>query len=149
MAANLDVLVVDRDNQDTVLALRALKRAGYTAEFCRVETPAQLHAALRTSLWDVVLCAGLQPFLSMAETVAIIREAAPSIPVIALSGRMPEELDEMLRHSEVAGVVLKDEFGDLPLVVHAVREDETLAADVKQLLPFAGVRCTPLPTRSR
>ncbi|MBX3027287.1 hypothetical protein KF840_20510 [bacterium] len=134
MADRLDVLIIDRNDDDAFLAMRMLRRAGLDPHPVRVETPRQLGEALARSAWDLVLCDGLSPMLSLPDVVAAVHDALPRTPVVVLSSRW-REVDEIGDRMGIAGVIAKEALDRLPSLVRRV-----LAGDVPR-------RATPLPRR--
>jgi len=51
----LRVLVVEDSENDTILLLRELRKAGYTSHYKRVETEIEMRDALDVESWDIVI----------------------------------------------------------------------------------------------
>ena len=51
----LRILIVEDSEDDALLALRALRRGGFEVTHRRVQTAAQMAAALAEARWDAVL----------------------------------------------------------------------------------------------
>lgn len=121
MACPLDVLIVDDSDDDAFLIAHTLQRAGYAADWWRVDDAAALHEALRRRHWDVVLCDSIMPRLSIVHAVRLVHGTAPQTPVIVVSGRRPEDLPDGVPPDEVSGFVGKDHLEDLPALLRALR----------------------------
>lgn len=134
MTDRVDVLIIDRNDDDAFLAMRMLRRAGLDPQAVRIETPRQLGEALPLHDWDLVLCDGLYPMLSLPDVVAAVRDALPRTPLVVLSSRW-REVDEIGDRMGIAGIVAKDALECLPSLVRRV-----LAGDL-------GRRATALPRR--
>jgi DNA-binding NtrC family response regulator len=118
MADTVDVLIIDRSEDDAFLAMRVLSRAGLNPRPLRVETPRELGAALVAGTWDLVLCDGLYPMLGLADVVAAVHDALPRTPVVVFSSRVPD-VARISERMGVAGVVTKEALQRLPVVVRS------------------------------
>jgi CheY-like chemotaxis protein len=127
MTGKVDVLVIDRNHDDVFLAMRALSRAGLNPSPVRVETPRELGAALAAHAWDLVLCDGLYPLLSLSDVVAAVRDALPHTPLVVLSSRVAE-LEAIRDYVGLAGVVAKDALDSLPATVRSALASHGAAA---------------------
>jgi hypothetical protein len=61
MGRPLRVLLIEDSNDDACLLLRELEHAGYEPTWERVETAADLGAALRRREWDIITCDYVMP----------------------------------------------------------------------------------------
>lgn len=120
MAVPLNVLIVDDSDADAFLAARALRRAGYEAAWCRVDTPEALEAALQRQQWHVLLCDTVPPRLPITRSLAVVHDTVPSLPVVVLSGRRLDDLRDLLTKDEVRGVLAKDRFDELPALISSL-----------------------------
>ncbi|MBX3026124.1 response regulator [bacterium] len=117
MTTPLNILIVDDSDADAFLAARALRRAGYDAAWCRVDTPEALAAALRRQQWHLMLCDTVAPRLPISRSLAVVHDTVPSLPVVVLSGRRLDDLGDLLAQDEVRGVLGKDRFDELPALI--------------------------------
>ena len=85
------ILFVDDVPSDTQLAVRLLEQSGVEFEWTRVDTPAALTAALTTHRPDLVVSDFHLPGFGDFETLAIVREQAPALPFIVLTGALSDE----------------------------------------------------------
>jgi PAS domain S-box-containing protein len=92
MLRPLKALIVEDCEDDAVLVLRELRRAGYQPACERVETAAQMRSALARESWDLVICDYVLPSFSAPAALELLKEAAADIPVIVVSGAIGEEL---------------------------------------------------------
>jgi PAS domain S-box-containing protein len=108
MATPLRVLMVEDSADDALLIERELRRGGYMPDVVRVETELALRAALKTRTFDLVLSDFSMPLFDGLAAYGIVRQYAPNIPFIFVSGRIGEEraVDAMRRG--VNDYVLKD-----------------------------------------
>jgi signal transduction histidine kinase len=90
MPGPLRVLIVEDEEDDAVLAQRALARAGFEITAERVETPDALRRSLAAS-WDVILSDYNMPELDALHALQIVKESGREIPFIIVSGSVGED----------------------------------------------------------
>jgi diguanylate cyclase (GGDEF)-like protein len=90
-SAQLRVLLVEDSTSDAELALRRLQQAGYVCTHQCVVSEAEMRAALRAGLPDVILSDFSLPNFDGMSALAIARVEAPGVPFIFLSGTIGEE----------------------------------------------------------
>jgi signal transduction histidine kinase len=88
----LKVLLVEDSEHDAALVLRELKRAGYTVVHKRVETAAEMAAALDSESWQLVLCDHSMPEFNGLDALELLRRKDPDLPFIIVSGQIGEDL---------------------------------------------------------
>ena len=87
----LRVLAIEDYEEDALLLHRHLKRAGYDVDFRRIETAAELNAALdEPAAWDLVLADYTLPLFGAREALSIIQRRGSDIPFIIVSGTIDE-----------------------------------------------------------
>lgn len=91
MSIPLRVLMVDDSADDALLLLRQLRKAGYEASSARVETAAQMRAALDENSWDIVICDYSMPRFSGPAALELLQDSGLDLPFILVSGRVGEE----------------------------------------------------------
>jgi signal transduction histidine kinase len=87
----LRVLFVEDNERDAELLLRELRRGGWEPRFERVETADALRAALAGRSWEIVLSDWRMPELDALAALAIVKELAPDLPFVIVSGTVGEE----------------------------------------------------------
>ncbi|HWW01479.1 MAG TPA: PAS domain S-box protein [Candidatus Acidoferrum sp.] len=91
MSAQYRVLIVEDSINDAFFIVSELRRGGLDVEFERVETAAEVQAALARKRWDFIICDfGLRGFDGLA-VLALYRRIGLDIPFIMVSGRLGEE----------------------------------------------------------
>jgi signal transduction histidine kinase len=91
MSKPLELLQVEDSESDASLIVRLLEKAGYTVKAERVETAAQLRAALEKQPWDVIVADYYLPQFDAPAALEVLRGAAVDIPFIVVSGAMGED----------------------------------------------------------
>ncbi|HQT91782.1 MAG TPA: PAS domain S-box protein, partial [Candidatus Kryptobacter bacterium] len=91
MEKKLKIIVVEDSENDTLLEVRLIERAGYKVKHVRVETKEELEAALKSDEWDVVLSDFTMPHFSGAEALKVVRSRDDFIPFIFVSGTIGED----------------------------------------------------------
>ncbi|MBX3232452.1 MAG: response regulator [Labilithrix sp.] len=91
-AKELRVLFVEDSEDDEYFNRRALEQAGFRiAHSARVETEADLDAALTNEEWDVVLSDYAMPEFSAPRAYEVLRRHALDVPFIVVSGTVGED----------------------------------------------------------
>jgi CheY-like chemotaxis protein len=86
----LRVLMVEDSENDALLIADALWRGGYAPSWTRVESAAELRAALAGSSWQAILSDWRLPGFSALEAFAICRESGTDAPFLIVSGSLDE-----------------------------------------------------------
>jgi CheY-like chemotaxis protein len=116
----LRVLIVEDQDADAELAMRALRRGGLTFEWERVETEVAFREALARAP-DIVLSDGNVPGFGGLAALSIVQAEAPSTPLIVLSGAAWEQGGPAALAAGAAAFVCKaDMRALLPAVKHAL-----------------------------
>lgn len=113
----LNVLMVEDSENDALLIADALGRAGYDVSWKRVESAAELRAALQKSAWHVILSDHRLPGFSAREAFEICREAGRNAPFVIVSGVLEEKLAAAARKAGIRAWVSKDDLGALAEVL--------------------------------
>ncbi|MEV6597228.1 response regulator [Actinoplanes sp. NPDC051346] len=117
------LLVIDDSDDDAFLIARHLVRAGLTVEHTRVDTAADVAAALRERPPDVVICDYNMPALRAEDALDQIRRQDPDIPFILVSGEVGEEVAAAVMRAGAQDFVLKSKLARLaPAVQRELRE---------------------------
>jgi DNA-binding NtrC family response regulator len=88
-ARPLRVLLVEDSEDDALLLLRHLGRAGFALEIHRVETAEAMRSALAEP-WDCVLADYTLPHFSAPEALRLLQQTGRDIPFIMMSGAVSE-----------------------------------------------------------
>ena len=89
--APLRVLLIEDYEEDALLLRRVLSRAGYVIDFRRIETAAELTAALAEQQpWDLVLADYTLPSFGARDALRLIQKTGIDLPFIIVSGTIDE-----------------------------------------------------------
>jgi two-component system cell cycle sensor histidine kinase/response regulator CckA len=125
VTAALRVLMVEDSPTDAKLVLEALRGAGRTIDFERVETADAMRAALAQKTWDLVISDWSMPKFSGLKALAVLRDTELEIPFLIVSGTIGEETAVDAMRAGADDYVLKDRLARLPPAVEReVREYE-------------------------
>ncbi len=123
MNDTLRVLFVEDREDDTLLQIRELRRAGWGIISRRVETEADLRRALAEVEWDIVLSDYAMPQFNGLDALRVVQEGGRDIPFILLSGTVGEEVAVQSMRAGAADYLLKSSLTRLaPAVRRELRE---------------------------
>src|SRR6267378_1634693 len=129
----LRVLFVEDSAADAELMLRALKAGGFDLVHERVETAAALRAALEGITWDVVLSDYYLPELEAPAALALVRERAPDMPFLVISGSMGEDTAVAAMKAGATDYIMKDRLQRLAPAVERAIEEAAVRRDRRRL----------------
>jgi signal transduction histidine kinase len=140
----LRVLVVEDSEDDALLMLAELTRAGYAPDHRRVQTEKELREALAFGNWDVILSDFTLPQFSGGNALSMLRKSGLDIPFIIVSGSIGEDAAVAAMKAGAHDYVMKINLGRLvPAVEREIREaqvrherrkaEEELAAHSKEI----------------
>ncbi len=124
MADQLRVLLVEDSEDDAALLLRELKRVGYDVTHERVYTAAAIESAL-TRQWDLVISDHGMPAFTGTEALRIVRQHAPDVPFIFVSGSIGEDVAVAAMRAGAQDYVMKGNIRRLaPAIDRELRDAE-------------------------
>jgi two-component system cell cycle sensor histidine kinase/response regulator CckA len=91
MAKHLRLLVIEDSESDLKLLLADLKNRDYSPIHHRVETSADMWAALRDHDWDIVIADYVLPQFSAPAALRVLQKSGLDLPFIVISGVYGEE----------------------------------------------------------
>ena len=125
----LDLLLIEDSEEDALLIIRQLVRAGWDPRFTRVQTREALRDALLEGPWDLLLCDYTLPRLDALSALPLVRGMAPDLPVVIVSGTIGESTAVALMKAGAHDYVMKDHLPRLaPVVERALREAQVRQA---------------------
>jgi DNA-binding NtrC family response regulator len=92
MPKELRLLMVEDSEDDQVLLLHELKKAGYEPVSRRIETAREMQAALAGEEWDVIISDFVMPRFSGLAALEVLRQSGLDIPFIIVSGNIGEDI---------------------------------------------------------
>ncbi|MBN2147428.1 MAG: GAF domain-containing protein [Anaerolineales bacterium] len=116
----LRVLLVEDFEDDALLIVRELQRAGYELEFERVATSASMRDALVKKTWDVVIADYALPKFSGLAALKLMQDTGLDLPFIIVSGTIGEELAVGAMKAGAHDYLMK---GELTRLVPAVNRE--------------------------
>ncbi|HEX3008261.1 MAG TPA: response regulator [Bacteroidales bacterium] len=91
MQKTVHVLIIEDNEDDTILEIDELSRGGYNIIYEQIQTRQELEKALEKKKWDCIISDFSMPQFSGLEALIIARETGLDIPFILVSGAMGEE----------------------------------------------------------
>ena len=126
--ARFRVLLVEDQPEDAELLQFQLEDAGLAADFLRVDEEPSLRQALAEFKPDIVLSDLSMPGFSGHDALRVVRERAPGLPFIFVSGTIGEEVAVAALREGANDYILKHSSARLPAAVdRALREARTEA----------------------
>jgi signal transduction histidine kinase len=107
------VLAVEDSENDFRLAVRLLRRAGFTPDCQRVQDLPTLQQALLAGHWDAVISDFSMPGFSGLEALAEFRKTGLDIPFIFVSGTIGEEMAVAAMQAGANDYVMKENLSRL------------------------------------
>jgi PAS domain S-box-containing protein len=126
MSTRLRILIIEDSKGDALLLLRHLREGGIEPDHERVETPAQLAAALAKPGWDIVLSDYRLPMFTGMDALKLVREKDADLPFILVSGAVGEEAAIEVMRQGANDFLIK---GSLSRLVPAITREVRKAAD--------------------
>ena len=130
---SLKLLMIEDNPDDEALVLRSIRKGGYDVDHERVENREELLEALRQQDWDIVLSDYQLPEFNGLAALRTVKERAPDLPFIIVSGTIGEELAVEAMRAGAQDYLMKD---NLARLVPAIRR-ELNDADERRALRLA------------
>ncbi|MGC1454973.1 MAG: PAS domain S-box protein [Nitrospirota bacterium] len=123
MPRPLHVVIVEDSEDDSLLLLRELRRAGYDPVHERVDTPEAMRSALTGRKWDIVISDYILPKFSGPEALAVLKDSGLDLPFIIVSGNIGEDIAVEAMKAGAHDYIIKGNFSRLaPAVERELRE---------------------------
>jgi PAS domain S-box-containing protein len=117
------LLLIEDSEDDAVLVVNRLRRAGLGVDYERVETADAMAASLRRRAPDIVISDNGMPRFDAGAALLLLRDTGLDIPFIVVSGQIGEESATALMRAGAQDFVLKDKLTRLgPAVQRELRE---------------------------
>ncbi len=115
------VLIVEDRPEDAELVLHALRGAGFDPDWKRVDTEEAFLEALADAP-DVVFCDYVMPQFDAMRALELLKERAPDIPFIIVSGSIGEDIAVEAMRCGASDYLLKDRLTRLGAAVRTLLE---------------------------
>src|SRR5213593_4587572 len=123
MGVPLRLLLVEDSENDALLLVRELTRAGFEPVVERVETAVAMQAALDRQGWDIVLGDYSMPQFGGVAALELLRQRGLDVPFIIVSGTIGEERAVAAMRAGASDYVPKDNLQRLaPVIERELRE---------------------------
>ncbi|MBG1267060.1 putative bifunctional diguanylate cyclase/phosphodiesterase [Nostoc sp. WHI] len=128
----LNVLMVEDSETDAMLVLYELRRGGFNPIWQRVQTAQELHTALNSRTWDVIISDYRLPGFNAPTALEIAKQSHKDIPFILVSGTIGEVSAVEMMKAGAHDYVMKDNLSRLPMAVRRELRDAQVRAERKQ-----------------
>jgi diguanylate cyclase (GGDEF)-like protein len=108
MVDSLKILIVEDSEDDALLLIRELRKGGYSPYFDRVDSPEKLETALQEQPWDVIITDHSMPRLTSETVLDMVNKSDKDIPVIIVSGIIPESTAVANMKAGAQDYIMKD-----------------------------------------
>jgi len=125
----IEILIVEDSESDALLLMEEFKQKNYTPVYHRVETRDDFLSALKTRIWDTVICDYSLPQFSGPAALELFRAEGFDLPFIVVSGVYGEDYAVSMMKAGASDYILKS---NLSRLVPAV-EREIEAAQERRL----------------
>lgn len=120
MSQTLRVLIVEDSENDALLLVRALRRAGYDVAHERVDTAEAMMAALARHGWDIVISDYSMPNFSGTGALELLKKSGLDIPFIFVSGTIGEDTAVAAMKAGAQDYIMK---GNLTRLIPAIERE--------------------------
>ena len=125
MIKPLKVLIVEDNEDDAAMLVRALQRGGFVPIYTRVDNAADLRAALSESSWEIIICDHAMPQFDSFAALTIVKETGFDLPFIVVSGVIGEEVAVATMKAGAHDYLMKDKLLRLvPAIERELQEAE-------------------------
>ncbi|HEX9867005.1 MAG TPA: response regulator [Candidatus Tectomicrobia bacterium] len=129
MGVPLRVMIVEDQEDDALLLLRVLRRAGYDLTFERVDTAGTMEAALDRQAWDIIIADYTLPEFNGLAALALVKARGLDLPFILVAGSIGEEIAVAAMKTGAHDYIMKNNLSRLiPAVERELREIEVRRA---------------------
>ncbi len=125
----LRALIADDSENDVLILLRTLRKAGYEPVYERVCTVPAMKAALQRQAWDIVISDYEMPNFGGFEALQLLKESGQDLPFILVSAVVSEETAVAAMKAGAHDYIMKSKLARLaPAIERELREAQTRAA---------------------
>jgi diguanylate cyclase (GGDEF)-like protein len=123
MPQSLSLLLVEDSEDDELLLLICLRKAGFEPIHQRVETGPAMAAALDARPWDLVISDHNMPSFSAPAALKLLRDKGFDLPFIIVSGSIGEEAAVSAMKAGAQDYLLKGNLARLPAAIERELKD--------------------------
>jgi DNA-binding NtrC family response regulator len=117
------VLLVEDSDNDALLLILQLKKAGYNPIYERVDSIEGFQAALEKPGWDIIISDYFLPDFNGLETLRILKDRGLEIPCLIVSGKTGEETAVDTMKAGAKDFIVKDNLSRLgPAIERELQE---------------------------
>ena len=128
MSDKLQILLVDDSENDAFFVMRAIEKGGLSADVTHVTNEPELREKLNDE-WDLVISDHSMPRWSSTAVIQIVKEISPDLPIIVVSGTMPENIGVDAMGMGAQDYVMKDNLSRLvPVIEREIASNATRKA---------------------
>jgi two-component system cell cycle sensor histidine kinase/response regulator CckA len=125
----LRALIADDSENDVLVLLRVLRKAGYEPVYERVWTAPAMQAALQRQAWDIVISDYEMPNFGGFEALQLLKESGHDLPFILVSAVVSEETAVAAMKAGAHDYIMKRNLARLaPAIERELREAQTRVA---------------------
>jgi signal transduction histidine kinase len=125
----LRVLIADDSENDVLVLLHVLRKAGYEPVYERVWTAPAMKAALQQQAWDIVISDYEMPNFGGFEALQLLKESGHDLPFILVSAVVSEETAVAAMKAGAHDYIMKRNLARLaPAIERELREAQTRVA---------------------
>jgi PAS domain S-box-containing protein len=125
MKRSIRVLIIEDNEDDTLLEIDELKRGGFNIDFERIETPEAMMEAMASKPWDCIISDFSMPRFSGLDALTTYKESGKDIPFILISGTIGEEIAVQAMKAGAHDYIMKNNLTRLvPALERELREAE-------------------------
>lgn len=132
MEKPLSLLIVEDSEDDALMALRELKKAGYDITSERVESADALKDVLEKQEWDIIISDYAMPHFNGMDALEIYKKTGIDIPFIIVSGRIGEETAVELMKAGAHDYIMKSNMLRLAPAIERELNDANTRRQHKQ-----------------
>ena len=109
----LHLLLIEDVEDHALLIVRELSKEGFTPTFTRVETLAELKAALAEHVWDAIISDFRLPGFNAIDALHCVKASSQDVPFILVSGVIGEEMAAEVMKAGAHGYIMKGNYAIL------------------------------------
>jgi two-component system cell cycle sensor histidine kinase/response regulator CckA len=133
MSRPVSVLMVEDSENDAELLLLELRRQGFAPMATRVDTGRALRSALARRTWDIVISDHNMPSFSGDEALRLVKQYAPDVPFIVVSGTRGEEHAVDAMRAGASDFIVKTRLHRLAPVVERELHEAALRLEQRRM----------------